>query len=635
MTQQWLNKVVSFFGEQGLIIQAKANEFYAGKSLTKNDLIICFDVVSMTGGPLTNRVSISNYMACTLYFQSSYFPTAIQAFYRFVEKNLKEDDAPNKEKLYTVFNVIEFEHKYHYCSQKELSFLITYLNKFSSMSKTLLEFILFKIYSAILLCEIKNFGRSNEQAYEAIPYITDALQRRNPPEVQRLYQFIELVNSLIVLRNEKEDPAFDINEYISLANTTYNNLKPVHVPLALKVGFNIFEAYLKKGEIENCLGICKDMKYLLKTQMFKESKILDGFYIDLALTSRSAFSQAFLMNKAKVLKSLRHIEDAVKLLNTNEKQNFIVRAAYEFVCVLMRFNLNRNLVKTERINNTLDLVRKVTEPSKDCRIFNMNEIYANIWVIRPNHSWAINGNKYIDYVFNSVKGNPMAIKQEIIPTLIFGVFNRIAQISESIISDNSTSKRKEYFNSISNYACELIQLVQNSYMNFPIFKSDYVITAILKAMYVYLSTLLMDKKYKDVNDFLKQFERSQYGKEIISENNAKEKKLAALGYISKINGDLSFIKKDYSTALKFYLETRDCFEEEETVQRAANNFSIGICYAFTKKEKRSIKFFTLALSQYRELFNKLKEINENNSSAAIRYEERVRYIENFLREFSK
>lgn len=635
MTQQYLNKIVNFFGEQGLIIQAKANEFYTGKSLTKNDLIICFDVVSLPNSPLMNRVSISNYMACTLYFQSSYFPSAIQAFYKFVEKNLKDDDPINKENLYRAFNVIEFEHKYRYCSPKELTFLINYLNKFSSMSKTLLEFILFKVYSAILLCEIKNFTRSNEQAYEAIPYITDALQRRNPPEIQNLFRFVELVNSMIVLRNEKEDEGHDLNEYCSLANSTYNQMKSVNIPLALRVGFNIFEVYFQKEEISNCLDIIKNMKYILKQQMFKEIKINNGFYIDLALASRSAFSHTFLMNKAKVLKSIRHIEDAIKLLNYNDTQNSIVKTAYEFVSVLLRFNLNRNLVKTDRINSSLDITRKMVEKVKDIKIFNMNEIYVNISVIRPNHSWALNGNKYIDSIFNSVKENPMALKHEIIPSLIFGVYNRIAQTTESILTDISTAKRTEYKNKVNSFSSEIIQLAQNNYMNFPIFKTEYIISAILKSLYVYLATLLMDKKYSQVNDYLKTFEKSQYGKEIISENNAKEKKLSTFGYISKLYGDLFFAKKDYKTALKFYLQTKDYFEEEETSQRAANNFIIGICYAFEKKDKRSIKYFTLALNQYRELFNKLKEINENNSSTAIRYEQKVRFIENFLKQFSK
>ena len=136
------------------------------------------------------------------------------------------------------------------------------------MSKTLLEFILFKLYSAILLCELKNFQRSNEQSYEAIPYISDALEKQNPQHIENLFKFIELTNSMIVLRNEKEDPTYDINEYGRMAKDTYNSLKTVNVPLALKVGLNLFDVYFKKGEIQNCLDICKNMKYLLKQQMF-------------------------------------------------------------------------------------------------------------------------------------------------------------------------------------------------------------------------------------------------------------------------------------------------------------------------------------------------------------------------------
>ena len=172
-------------------------------------------------------------MAETLYFQSFYFPTAVDAFYNFVFRTLNMNDEPTKEKLYNAFNVIEFDHKYHRLDERDLTFMVNYLNKFTKLTKTLMEYILFKIYSAILLCELKNYERSNEQSYAVIPYITDALERNSDPKMKNFYKFCELTNSMIVLKNEKQDPNHDIQEYLTLAISTFNQLKDLNIPLDL------------------------------------------------------------------------------------------------------------------------------------------------------------------------------------------------------------------------------------------------------------------------------------------------------------------------------------------------------------------------------------------------------------------
>ena len=85
----------------------------------------------------------------------------------------------------------------------------------------------------------------------------------------------------------------------------------------------------------------------------------------------------------------------------------------------------------------------------------------------------------------------MAIKQEIIPTLIFGVFNRISGLTQNILTDASTIKQKEYRKKVKDYSKWLISVAQAYHSKFPILRTDYVKTAIVKALFVYLLRMVI------------------------------------------------------------------------------------------------------------------------------------------------
>ena len=172
----------------------------------------------------------------------------------------------------------------------------------------------------------------------------------------------------------------------------------------------------------------------------------DGFYIDLALTSRMAFAYTFKMEKRKVLKSANHINESIKFLNTTDPKNRMVKAAYGLVTVFFKFNIDRNFVKTDKINSALETFKEALNEHNQGRanfdIFNMNEFYMDVLVVNQAHQWGIKGNNHIDAVFNQVKNNPIGITQETIPSFVFGVYNRISGLTENIITDPSVAQQK-------------------------------------------------------------------------------------------------------------------------------------------------------------------------------------------------
>ena len=639
MTEEYTNKILAFLGEDGLIIKGKANDFYNTLSLTKTDVATLYDVVASQNSPLRQRVDLDNFMLCTFFFQAYHFPKAVDSFFSYVTNDFKKKGNNvqlSRERLIFVFNIVEFAHKYHKYDKSGLNFLIGYLNKFSNMSKDLIDFILFKHYSAILLYEYKEYASSNGQCYEVIPYITDALENTgNDERTMNLIKYVQLNINLLMLMNEKEDPNHDLGECGRLASEIFTTISPSNTSVALKVGFSLFDVYLAKGEINNCLDIYKKMKFILNKELFKGGKIQDGYYIYLALLSRKAYAYAFLKNKSKTLKAIHQIEDDIKFLDSKDINGYIAKVSYEFLNAIYKYGTDRNSIKQDKLNYAIDKYKELFdryEKNLGYKIFNMNEIFINTLVIRPSYSWGVEGNKYIDSIINDIT-NRKPFKGEIIPSFVFGVFNRISGLTQNILTDASTIKQKEYRKKVKDYSKWLISVAQAYHSKFPILRTDYVKTAIVKALFVYLSILINENNESSFLNELRLFENNEYGQIIITENNSSQNKLPCFAYISKLKGDIEFKKRNYQKALDYFLDAENVLEPEDNNAKGCNKFSIGICYAFLQNKRKSISYLNKALSLFQLLIQ--KEILGGHNDRASKYESKTKLIEIVLKNVSK
>ncbi|MCQ2815978.1 MAG: tetratricopeptide repeat protein [archaeon] len=637
MSKEYINKVNNFFGTFGLIIQGKANQFYQSLTLSQNDVVTLYDIVTQPNSPFKNYMR--NYVLCTLYYQSYYYPQAIRSFFEYASKEFREnrDTSLSKERLYFIFNIAEFAYKHHKFDQNALSFLINQLNSFGQMTKNLEEFILFKLYSAVLLYEYKDYSKSNEVCYETIPYVTDALERSNKTQSSNnLYKYIELNIRMIMLMNEKEDPKHDLIEYGAMAAELYSTLVKINIPTAIKVGFNLFDIYLKKGEINNCLEICQNMKTIINTELFRGAKINDGYFIYLALSSRKAFAYAFMQNNTKALKTIKHIEDDIKFLNESLPKERVTKRCYELYCSMYKFNLDRSQAPKEKINTVLDNFKNIYEreiAKVGYKVFNMNEIYLNILVINENHGWGMYAQNYLTSLMAEVKADINKIRAELIPSLIFGIYNRISSLTKSITSDPSANKQMQYKQSVRQYAEDLNFIIQNIHHMFPIFKMDYIKTAIVKIMYAYFSTYLLDGNIEQLKTEFKNFENSSYGCVIIKEDASSTEKLPCFGCLYKLKGDINYRLKNYMGALEYYLEANKRFAGEYSNESASTKLSIGVCYAFIKNKEKCINFLEEALDGFMVLIQ--NEIQRKDNDAALRYETKIKKVENLISALSK
>jgi hypothetical protein len=203
-----------------------------------------YELCLENNGPFSNNPYILNYLACTIYYQALENKEFENYFYNKFITRLNLTDPVEKPNLYFIFNIIEIEDKFRLSQQNQIQFLLQYLNKFVALSKTLEEFLLFKYYSGLLNLYLKNLAIATTQSIEIVSNLNDEVG--NEKMMTPFLKYISIKNDIFYLRIAKEENNYDLNEYLSLALTTFNQMKESKKNFALKIGISIFDIYKKK-----------------------------------------------------------------------------------------------------------------------------------------------------------------------------------------------------------------------------------------------------------------------------------------------------------------------------------------------------------------------------------------------------
>ena len=62
--------MLEYFGNEGLIIYSKSNDYYNKSSINKEDIKMFYQLRWERNGPFSNSPFILNYLACTIYYQA-------------------------------------------------------------------------------------------------------------------------------------------------------------------------------------------------------------------------------------------------------------------------------------------------------------------------------------------------------------------------------------------------------------------------------------------------------------------------------------------------------------------------------------------------------------------------------------
>ena len=134
----FINSAIRQFGENALIINYKAKQFFNGQKLGKEDFDRLFSVFAESGNiPRFTHQARNNMILTICYFDADYNQNAANYYHLNFKENIYEkvSGASQKIVLNYLFNLIEFEIKNRTKSNQELKVFFQSLNSFSALEK--------------------------------------------------------------------------------------------------------------------------------------------------------------------------------------------------------------------------------------------------------------------------------------------------------------------------------------------------------------------------------------------------------------------------------------------------------------------------------------------------------------------
>lgn len=610
--------------KDGLIINLKARMLKTQDCVCLEDLNIFYNL--LVKGNNTQRI---NYLACDLYYQSLKFLKAREVFYNCIEKKLKLDDHINDYNMFLIFNVLEFEEKFGISSREELLFLFNYLSKFSEHKKNFEHYILFYYYKSVVYFLLKDYKEYEKVNTDLMNFIANYKANPQAPFNRELLGYIELKNSILSLKSKKQCPSFEINECIANSDMVFQSLIQKNKILAIKIGMNIYELYIKKNQFHQCLNLLKTLQQLLKDEMYCGISVENGIDYYLAISSRVAFCSSIVGDKKRLISAIKKIDKSLEFLDVADKKNKDYKDFFDFLLLLYRLSMGTNNLRTEKVIEIINNFKKAFDLENNLNRIELNPdkpthefswlfkdcipFYINIYAINSLDPLAKNVPKYVSD-FISLINNPYSdlLPYHKILNFVIGLYNVISEKSLSIIKDQSKTQQDTLRAEIQSYCDIFFSYVKNMYIMIPIFKEPFIKNVIIKLYYIYLSTYFAAENYEETERKIQLFESGLKLILIVNENEVNE-----FGYIIKIKGDLAFKKAQYHDAINYYNQAIPSLRERNKKIEAVMTFNKGLSYIYLNQKDKGIECLEEANRLFRVMGQTanvatLSKININN-----------------------
>ena len=159
----FINNAKKKIGNEGLIINLKANNFYQGQGLRPEDFHKLYEVFTKFDSKITlPPPTKQNFFLCVLYYESNYINEAKKILEQNDINYFMNSDWSNEEKLYVLFNIIEIEIKIRKMNEKELIILYNELSKIKCDKNKFEIYLLQKHYFAYLLLLLGEYDKTDK-----------------------------------------------------------------------------------------------------------------------------------------------------------------------------------------------------------------------------------------------------------------------------------------------------------------------------------------------------------------------------------------------------------------------------------------------------------------------------------------
>ena len=604
-----ISKIKSHFGDESLLMYSKSCDYYQINPLNREDIEKYYEYL-MSNQEIKDENNL-NEISCCLYYLSQNNKNYQEEFISYIIERLDIGNDPiNDKNLVLIYNIIEFDEQYLKSDREKLEYLLSYLERFSIFPKSRTNFLLYKYYRGCLKFNLGDYDSANLEYLEFIAGYTDEIIMEN--KENKYTTFIKLKNDLLNIRISKVTQGDDIHQTRLFLKNLYDKTKNENQVLSMKIGFELYDIYLKNNKYKECVDILYDMRAILKNRLLTGTKLNSSIDFYLAIVSRIGFIGTLINDKASIEDCIKKISKSLLIFNnynnSNKEKGIIFKNAYLFLLTTLKINNKEEVTNSKEAavnfkSYFLPDLNKYKKNKFNNFIINESNFYdivVNLNIINKMDHEMKNFWKKEVYIpmINTINQNK-SLEHNSVITFILSVHNLINQYSESYCTEQNIDKDK-YKNNIIVLTEKTLKFVKTFCSEEIIFQTEFIKGALINIISSYAHAFLYNKDYNKIKDLINT---------INDLNKILKFNEQTLNYelLCKLKGDFWLFSsyKDIKASLSLY---------EKAINLLPNNhpkkpiilFNMGYCHYLDKNKKKAIEYLNKCINEF--------NIVENNRS---------------------
>jgi hypothetical protein len=604
-----ISKIKSHFGDESLLMYSKSCDYYQINPLNREDIEKYYEYL-MSNQEIKDENNL-NEISCCLYYLSQNNKNYQEEFISYIIERLDIGNDPiNDKNLVLIYNIIEFDEQYLKSDREKLEYLLSYLERFSIFPKSRTNFLLYKYYRGCLKFNLGDYDSANLEYLEFIAGYTDEIIMEN--KENKYTTFIKLKNDLLNIRISKVTQGDDIHQTRLFLKNLYDKTKNENQVLSMKIGFELYDIYLKNNKYKECVDILYDMRAILKNRLLTGTKMNSSIDFYLAIVSRIGFIGTLINDKASIEDCIKKISKSLLIFNnynnSNKEKGIIFKNAYLFLLTTLKINNKEEVTNSKEAavnfkSYFLPDLNKFQKNKFNNFIINESNFYdivVNLNIINKMDHEMKNFWKKEVYIpmINTINQNK-SLEHNSVITFVLSVHNLINQYSESYCTEQNIDKDK-YKNNIIVLTEKTLKFVKTFCSEEIIFQTEFIKGALINIISSYAHAFLYNKDYNKIKDLINTI--NDLNKILKFNEQTPNYEL-----LCKLKGDFWLFSsyKDIKASLSLY---------EKAINLLPNNhpkkpiilFNMGYCHYLDKNKKKAIEYLNKCINEF--------NIVENNRS---------------------
>ena len=612
----FINNAKKKIGNEGLIINLKANNFYQGQGLRPEDFHKLYEVFTKFDSKITlPPPTKQNFFLCVLYYESNYINEAKKILEQNDINYFMNSDWSNEEKLYVLFNIIEIEIKIRKMNEKELIILYNELSKIKCDKNKFEIYLLQKHYFAYLLLLLGEYDKTDKYINDIV---YDIDEKKNLAK-SNLINYLRIRNEVLKVKMlELQDHDNNIKEIISHLDGLFNQTKNTKEDFAICVGIKMLSLQSKEiFTFEESIKLIQDMLNILKREtLFGKShkNILEQYlYLSGLLgyyNSINSDIDGVMKASKKIDKYLSDVSDIIKSdKNDDSKEEKIqyndLFYQYSYFNTILKSSvnsINENSSLQQNNINIKDVKKKINST---------NEIdILNICILEKDDLSKSSQFQEIEELFNEWTGQNIEIKDDKILLIYFYLYNKISNLTKKIVErigiEDFTNKEKiieirDFVTKIIDKTKKIIMEYNNASLK-KIFKLPFFKNLFNRFYYVKIYSYYLEGKYREcLNEYSKYDSKYKIEYELQTQKSNE--------YMKKIEADCYYKLGDHKKAEELYDKIIGIGTNDPLIY-----FNLGLTAYFNNNRNKAIAVLEIANGFYKK---------ENNIKKAQKIEDLI------------